>query len=221
MTGRGRRSSQRPDGDEARRPVPPDEVPAAPGSVPPPEAQGETTGAMPELARLQGELEEERRRAGESWDKYLRAEADLDNLRKRNVKLREEAVERTRRDVLARFLDVADNLERALSHGATDPNALMAGVEGTWRELLRLMAAEGVERMEAQGAPFDPELHDAICVVDVPGGDDERVLSVERAGYTIRGELLRAARVVVARAAASPGSVGDVSCRPPDGDRGA
>lgn len=188
--------------------------PAHPSEQPADQAEG---GAVEEL---QAALERERQRAADNWDRYLRAEADLENLRKRSARLRDEAVERQRREVLARFLDVADNLELALGHGDSEPEALLPGVQGTWRELLRQLSQEGVEPMEAQDAPFDPDLHDAVGVVPVPGEGPERVVSVERTGYTVHGELLRAARVLVGRpagAAGGPGG-GTPGARSPSGD---
>lgn len=143
------------------------------------------------------ELAEARRRAEENWDRYLRAEADLENFRKRAVRLRDEAVERQRRDLLARMLELADNLERALAHSASDPAALTSGVEGTYRELTRMLGSEGVETIPALDEPFDPDVHEAVSVVPLPGAEQERVISVERTGYTVNGELLRPARVVV------------------------
>jgi len=108
-------------------------------------------------------------------------------------------VEQMRRELLLRFLDVADNLERALRHADSDAASLVAGVDATYRELERLLAREGVERIAADDAPFDPALHEAISVVPRPDLAAEQVVDVERAGYTVRGELLRAARVVVGR----------------------
>jgi molecular chaperone GrpE len=166
---------------------------------------------------LRAELDTERKRADENWDKYLRAVADLDNLRKRNVRLREEALERQRREVLGRFLEVADNLERALSHGGADPEALLAGVETTYRDLARILAQEGVQSMEALEQPFDPELHEAVGVVPLLGEGPERVVVVERNGYTVNGELLRAARVIVGR----PSGAGRDGQQPESGQGGA
>jgi molecular chaperone GrpE len=96
-------------------------------------------------------------------------------------------------------LDVADNLERALSFADGAADGLADGVRATLRVLEQLLEREGVARIDAADAPFDPGLHEAVGVIEVPGMDGERVVAVERAGYTIGGELLRAARVVVGR----------------------
>lgn len=148
-----------------------------------------------------GEAEEARSEASANWDRYLRAEADLDNLRKRSERLHQEALGRQRRELLGRFLDVADNLERALVHADADPSTLRAGIEGTWRAIGVMLEREGVARIAAADAEFDPHLHEAVGVVTLPGLPDERIVSVEQAGYTLDGELLRAARVIVGRPA--------------------
>jgi molecular chaperone GrpE len=155
---------------------------------------------------FEAELAEARRLADENWDRYLRAEADLENVRRRNARLREEALARQRREVLSRFLDVADNLERALAFADSDPGALAEGVDGTYRELSKALAREGVEPIAALDTPFDPQLHEAVGVVPLPDATEDRVVSVDRTGYTLGGELLRPARVIVgqpARPAAS------------------
>lgn len=147
------------------------------------------------------ELAAARRQADEHWDRYLRAEAELENTRKRAERQRQEALARQRRDLLACVLAVADNLERALAHASADPQSLRAGIEGTYREVERLLEREGVARIAAQGKPFDPNVHEAVGVVAAPGIEGERVVAVELPGYTLDGELLRAARVIVGRPA--------------------
>ena len=137
------------------------------------------------------------------------AEADLDNLRRRSRRLTDEALRLQRRDLLSRFLEVADNLERALSHVESDPAALVGGVEGIARDLARLLAQEGVAAIAALGEPFDPALHEAVGVVPVPGGGEDRVVAVERTGYTVDGDLLRPARVLVGRASDAAAGDGD------------
>jgi molecular chaperone GrpE len=161
------------------------------------------------VAVFEAELAEARRLADEHWDRYLRAEADLDNLRRRGRRQTDEALRLQRRDLLTRFLEVADNLERALAHAEADRASLVAGLEGTSRELVRLLSQEGVAPIAAMDAPFDPALHEAVSVVPLPGADEERVVAVERTGYTLAGELLRPARVVVGKpTAAGPASNG-------------
>lgn len=151
------------------------------------------------LADFERELAEARRTADENHDLYVRAVAEMHNVKRRSDERLQTMVEQQRRELLLRFLDVADNLERALANASVDAgnDALVAGVDVTYRELERLLAREGVERIAAEDAPFDPRLHEATGIVPVPGLTAEQVVAVERAGYTVRGELLRPARVVV------------------------
>jgi molecular chaperone GrpE len=145
------------------------------------------------------ELADANRRADENWDKYLRAEAELDNFRRAAERRRVEQVASERRRLLAELLAVADNLELALAHAETEGEPVRAGVEATYRALQRTLDREGVVGIDALEQAFDPSVHEAVSVVTVPGLDGERVVAVERPGYTVGGELLRAARVVVGR----------------------
>jgi molecular chaperone GrpE len=177
--------------DAAEEPVTP-EPEAAPGDGAP-----DVSAAVEEA--FEREMAEARRLADENWDRYLRAEAELDNARKRAARRQREAVSTLRRELLLRFLDVADNLERALSFGDADPEALLGGVETTYRELRRLFEREGVQPIPAMDEAFDPAVHEAVAVQPVPDADHETVVAVDRPGYTLDGELLRAARVIVGR----------------------
>ncbi len=147
------------------------------------------------------ELASATRKAEENWDRYLRAEAELENARKRAEKRREEALALQRREMLSKLLEVMDNLERALSHGEDDPKVLLDGVETTYRELARVLARDGVEQIAAMEQPFDPELHEAVGIVPMPAGEEEKVVAIDRPGYTIHGRLLRPARVLVGKPA--------------------
>lgn len=168
-----------------------------------PEANG-AEGVAQELSGLRAEVEVLK-------DRALRALAEVENVRKRLERERDDArtysVTRFARDMLT----VADNLTRAL--GAFPPEirekaddsvkAVLDGVEATARELGAALARHGVKPIEAQGQRFDPNLHQAIA--EVPTGDAQpgTVVNVVQAGYLIGDRLLRPAMVTVARAGAS------------------
>lgn len=188
----GATAGEEPGGaDEA---APPGEPPAVQG-----EPATETDALALEMAKLMQERDEAIRRAEDCWDRYLRAEAEIENTRKRALRQREEALAAQRRELLSRVLAVADNLERALAHAGEDSTPLRSGIETTYRELTRMLAAEGVERIEALNAPFDPMLHEATAVVPRPDLDAERVIAVDLPGYLLDGVLLRPAKVVVGK----------------------
>jgi molecular chaperone GrpE len=149
------------------------------------------------LGECQAALEAARDEAAELRDKYMRAAAETENARKRAERDAAALVGRRLRDFSARLLEVADNLERALAH-APAGDALRPGVEATLKQLQSALRQEGVEPIAvAPGAPFDPQLHEAIAgyPADV---ERETVAEVTQAGYTYDGQLLRPARVVVA-----------------------
>jgi molecular chaperone GrpE len=138
-------------------------------------------------------------RADENWDKYLRAVAELDNVRKRASR----DVENAHKFALERFaadlLAVCDSLEMAL---ATEEGAsvasLMEGSEATLKLLGSVMKRFGVEELDPEGEPFDPNLHEAIAVQPSAEVEPGSVITVFQKGYALNGRLLRPARVVVA-----------------------
>jgi molecular chaperone GrpE len=139
--------------------------------------------------------EEVEAQAKDWQEQALRWQAEAENVRKRADRRAEIQIQRERRRLLTHLLTVADNLERALVHA--DGDALLhAGVKLSLDDLRAVLAQEGVAPLEALGQPFDPNLHEAVST-DGSGGD--RVAQVLRTGYTLDGELLRPARVVVGR----------------------
>lgn len=162
-------------------------------------AEGDPESLAETFAR---ELAEARQLADAHWDRYLRCQADLDNFRRRAEQLRKEAMDRQKRDLLGTVLEVADNVGRALALGdKADAAALRAGIASLQREIDRVLAREGVTPIPAQDLPFDPAVHEAVGAVPVPGLKVDTVVAVELPGYTLNGELLRAARVVVGQGA--------------------
>jgi len=158
----------------------------------------------PEAADTDESIEEDplallQAKADENWDKYLRAAAELENVRKRASRdvdnARKFAVERFAAEMLA----VRDSLELGLQADTkADAEQLKVGSKATLKLLSTSMERFGVVEIDPQGEPFDPELHEAITMQ--PSGDVEpgTVLTVFQKGYTLNGRLLRPARVVVA-----------------------
>lgn len=142
--------------------------------------------------------------AEENWDKYLRAVAELDNVRKRAAR----DMENARKFALERFatelLAVRDSLEMGLqaAEGATAAD-IIEGSKTTLRQLAATMERFGVAEVDPQGEPFDPTLHEAMTLQQSTEVEPNTVLTVFQKGYTLNGRLLRPARVVVAAAAES------------------
>lgn len=137
--------------------------------------------------------------ANENWDKYLRAVAELDNVRKRAQR----DVDNARKFALDRFagelLAVRDSLELGLSAAEqADVNALREGSEATLKLLVSTMEQFGIAEIDPHGEPFDPQLHEAMTMQPSSEMEPGSVLTVFQKGYTLNGRLLRPARVVVA-----------------------
>jgi len=144
-------------------------------------------------------LAEAQVKAAENWDRYLRAAAEMDNVRKRAARdvehARKYALENFGRELLA----VKDSLEMGLdAAGSADADALREGSEATLKLLTGTLERFGVEEVDPEGEPFDPELHEAISMQPSADVEPGSVLNVVQKGYTLNGRLLRPARVVVA-----------------------
>ena len=149
---------------------------------------------------LQEELESAQQEANDYKDKYLRAQAEMANFKKRLERRYEEQVEEEKKRLLLRFLSVADNLERALNHADLNDDGLRDGIQLTYQELQHLLAQEGVERIESEGQPFDPSYHEAVAIIPTSEAEADTVVAQLQKGYLYRDQLLRPAKVHVAGA---------------------
>ena len=133
-------------------------------------------------------------------ERWMRAAADLDNVRKRMTRQIETESARARDRVLEGFLPVVDNLERALASGdGSDANPWLEGMEAIRKQMLDVLNAFGVEPFESAGAPFDPNHHDAVAHLPREGAQPGTVIEEAQRGYRRRdNSVLRPAKVVVA-----------------------
>jgi molecular chaperone GrpE len=133
-------------------------------------------------------------------DHLQRLQAEFDNYRKRVLREQTSAVELAAQPVLRRLLEVLDDFDLALMHAQDRPDfdRFLHGVELVYAKLLDTLRAEGLERMDADGKPFDPELHEAL-MQSGDGDGDPVVADVLRPGYTLKGRVLRPAGVRVER----------------------
>ena len=149
--------------------------------------------------KLAAELEALRRKATESWDKYLRASAEIDNLRRRAAREVENARKFGLEGLAQALLPVRDSLEAGLAAGDTvDVETLLEGKRATLRLLDEALRSAGIEEIDPRGEPFDPTRHEAITLQRAPEAEPNTVLQVIQKGYSIHERLLRPARVVVA-----------------------
>jgi len=160
-------------------------------------------GAVAPADELETKLAAAEKEKKENWDRYLRAAADLDNLRKRQKREIEDAKYDMKARVLKEMLPVVDNLERAIEHATQQAgnNPIIEGVQLVLRQFTTAFERLDVVPIEAANQPFDPNLHEAISQIEsdaAPG----TVVQVLQRGYRSGDRLLRPALVVVAKAAA-------------------
>jgi molecular chaperone GrpE len=145
-----------------------------------------------------GEGTEHGAEQGEDFrSKYLYAVAETENTRKRLQRRSDDAVRAVKKRLLVEFLPVLDNLERALAYD--DSEGMRAGLDATLRAFEAALQREGVAPISTAGKPFDPTVAEAIATQPAAGVADETVIDEAQRGYTVDGELLRPARVVVAK----------------------
>jgi molecular chaperone GrpE len=165
--------------------------------------QGEAKDEMDEIqeagcTELEEVLEATQQEASDYKDKYLRAQAEMANFKKRLERRYEEQVEEEKKHLLLKFLSVADNLERALNHADLNEDGLRDGIQLTYQELQHLLAQESVEQMTAEGQPFDPSYHEAVAMIPTSEAEADIVVTEVQKGYLYRDQLLRPAKVHVA-----------------------
>jgi molecular chaperone GrpE len=146
------------------------------------------------------ELEGAKRLAAEYRDHLQRLQAEFDNYRKRVLKEQTHAVERACEPLIGRLLEVLDEFDLALMAAEKRPDfdRFLHGVELVYAKLQDILRAEGLHRIEAQGKPFDPELHEAL-MQSGEGEGEPIVADVLRPGYMMRGRVIRPAGVKVIR----------------------
>ena len=134
-------------------------------------------------------------------DAYLRLMAEYDNYRKRTLKEKAELIKNGGERVLTGLLPVVDDFERALGNisGATDVKSITEGVELIYNKFISFLNQNGVKPIEANGHPFDDEIHDAVAIIPAPEKDKKGlVIECMQTGYVLNDKVIRHAKVVVA-----------------------
>ncbi len=146
-------------------------------------------------------LEKAQQEAAEYREHLQRLAAEFDNFRKRTMREQTHALERAAEPLMRRLLEVLDEFDLALMAAERTPDLeqFLRGVELVYAKLKDILAAEGLQRIAAEGKPFDPEMHEALMGSDASGEGEAVVEDVFRQGYTLRGKVLRPAGVRVTR----------------------
>jgi molecular chaperone GrpE len=167
-------------------PEPAAPAPAAPESAP--------------SADLAAQLATAKKEAADNYDRFMRTAADLENLRKRTLREKEELRLYSASRVLEDLLPVMDNLALGLT-AAKQPNAdlktLTGGVDMVLTQFKSALGNHGLKEIHPAGQPFDPHQHEALSHAPSPDVKAEHVLNVIRTGYSLNGRLLRPASVIV------------------------
>ena len=172
--------------------------PAAGPAVEEDAAEAEALG-IEEGPALTAKVDELTRERDELLDNLIRLKAEFENYRKRMVREQTRILETAEAELVRKLLPVVDNLERAFANsgGLTEGAGLRKGVGMVLEQLLGVLEKEGLEVVDPEGEPFDPECHEAMMVVETNKCPEDTVLEVVQKGYRFNGLLLRPAMVKV------------------------
>lgn len=131
-------------------------------------------------------------------DQFVRLTAEYDNYRKRTAKEKDSLYQDAKADTIREFLAVYDNLERAVSTEGDEDSPHKKGLEMIFHQYQEILKKLGVTEIEAQGAPFDPEKHNAVMHIDDENFGENVVSQVFQAGFTLGDKVIRHAIVQVA-----------------------
>jgi len=157
----------------------------------PAEVTVEDAPAEDDTAALEAQLKEKS-------DRILRLQADFENFRRRTAKEKEELAAVITQNLLTDLLPLLDNFERAMAVEQTDGEAFQKGVEMIFTQLREVLDKHGLEGIEAEGQPFDPNIHQAVMRVENPDVEDGTITQVLQKGYQAKGRVIRPAMVQVA-----------------------
>ncbi|MFK5927041.1 MAG: nucleotide exchange factor GrpE [Desulfuromusa sp.] len=154
-----------------------------------------------EIDKLRNDLTQALSDAEEHQEQYLRTLADMDNLRKRTQRDKEELAKFANESILREILPVVDNLERAVEHAeqAASDEGLFEGVQMTLTQFSQLLNKFGVEPVDALGQPFDPAYHQAMGQLESDEYPVNTVVQQMQKGYQLNKRLLRPAFVMLAK----------------------
>ena len=171
------------------------------------ESLGMSAETVPEeevrsMSELEAALEEAKNKAQDSWDKFIRTQAEMDNLRKRVERDIANAHKYALEKFVNELLPVLDSFEQGLQmseSGDVSLAAMREGMELTYTMLLKAVEKFGVVQLDPTEQPYDPHQHEAMSMVGVPGVAPNTVIQVIQKGYLLHGRLVRPARVIISK----------------------
>ncbi len=158
--------------------------------------------ALPEksaLEILQEELEKKTEEAQKHYDQYLRSLAEVENMRKRTQREKEEYMKYAHVSIIKKLLPIIDDFNRGVTaaHKSKDFDTLNKGVEITARNLMELLRQEGVAEIDCLGKPFDPQYHEPLMVEPSDEHPENTVIEELGKGYTLHDRIIRPSLVKV------------------------
>ena len=163
------------------------------------ETGGDSPSAVVAQPAAESELQKLRVERDTLLDRLARSQAEFDNARKRAVREQQDFREYAIADAVKALLPTLDSFERALETSAGEESEFRGGVELIYKQLQDSLAKVGLQPIHAKGEPFDPNLHQAIEMVDTTEVKDHHVLEELQRGYKLKDRLLRPSMVKVAR----------------------
>lgn len=146
-------------------------------------------------------LKDTEQKSQENYDLYMRTYAEMENVKRRGVKEREELAKFANESLIKEILPVIDSLEKALSHveDGNNPSGLAEGLELTLNGLMTTLEKAGLEEVEAMGKPFDPHFHEAISQQADDTVPPKHIIMEMQKGYLLNGRLIRPSIVVISQ----------------------
>ncbi len=154
------------------------------------------------IEELELALDEAKTKAQDSWDKFVRTQAEMDNLRKRVERDIANAHKYALEKFVNELLPVLDSFEQGLqmaANGGDTMAVMLEGMEMTYKMLLKAVEKFGVVQLNPVDQPYDPHQHEAMSMVEVPGVASNTVIQVIQKGYQLHGRLVRPARVIISK----------------------
>ena len=145
------------------------------------------------------EVKDTEKKSQENYDLYMRTYAEMENIKRRGIKERQELSKYANESLIKEILPVIDNLQKAISHAQNDknPSGLVEGIELTLDGLMATLEKAGLKEVEAEGRPFDPNFHEAISKqIDDKIAPGHVIIELQK-GYVLNGRLIRPSMVVI------------------------
>jgi molecular chaperone GrpE len=160
----------------------------------------EAESSAPEAINGEAEqlLAEKEQQLAELNNRLLRLQADFDNFRRRSRQEKEEYFKYANQDLIAALLPVLDNFQRAIAANTNQDDSFAAGVNMIYKQVVEVLTRAGLEQIEAAGALFDPNLHEAVMSVESEEYGANTIIEEHQKGYRLKERVIRPSMVKVA-----------------------